>query len=184
MSENKVQGTDTASGAARVSAAEWPEGRYTGPEALRQLVRDAVRLALKHHIHEMFWSDPDYADWPLGEAELTSDLNRWSRAGGQLRLLATDFRATEALHARFVTWRAQWSHLVQARAVRRGTSRAAMPVTPSAVWMPPWSFERIDTDHQIMLATTDRVARMHTLERMEGHWRQAGPAFAPTTLGL
>lgn len=162
----------------------WPEGRYSGPEALRQLVRDAVRLALLHGIHEMFWSDPDFADWPLGEAELNSDLNRWAQAGGQLRLLATDFRAVEALHARFVVWRTRWSHQVQARAVRRGTSRAAMTVIPSALWTPQWSFERIDVEHQVVLASHERAARMHTLERMEGHWRQAGPAFAATTLGL
>jgi hypothetical protein len=180
MSESTAQG----SGGQGVAGTDWPQGRFTGPDALRQLVRDAVQLALTHGIREMFWSDPDYADWPLGEAGLNTDLNRWARSGGQLRMLATDFRAVEALHARFVTWRAQWSHQVEARAVRRGTSRAALPVTPSAIWLPQWSFERIDTENQIMLATTDRVARMHTLERMEGHWRQAGPGFAPTTLGL
>ena len=61
-------------------------------------------------------SDPDFADWPLGERAVAESLQAWAASGRSLRLVATHFEGFQRSHARFVTWRRLWDHIVQCRA--------------------------------------------------------------------
>ncbi len=162
------------------AASPWPQGRLEGIEAFRGLVHNALAAAAAEGCQEMFWCDPNFADWPLGERAVVEHLNAWVRSGRRLRLLASDYRLLQAGQARFVSWRSLWSHRVEARATGRGPGG----VIPSAMWTPGWSFERIDVEHNISLATLDRTARMQLLDRLEARWRVAAPSFSVTTLGL
>ena len=90
--------------------------------ASRSEFHDALRGALSEAAaagwRELWFCDPDFADWPLNEAGLVDDLTRWAGAHRRLHLLALDYDAVLRRHPRFVRWRVQWSHLVHCRALQ------------------------------------------------------------------
>ena len=96
-----------------------PEGRVQGREAFRQAVRDALACAAEQGWPELIVSDPDYSDWPLGEAGVVASLYRWARPGRQFTMLAGSYGAIERLHPRFVPWRRDMAHLINCRILQR-----------------------------------------------------------------
>lgn len=78
-------------------------------------LRWAVRQAAESRSRRMLWLDPDFSLWPLDDPDLLSSLSVWLRLPQRrLVLLAHQFGAIERLHPRFVAWRRQWSHAVDA----------------------------------------------------------------------
>jgi hypothetical protein len=96
-------------------------------------VQDVVRIASRSEFHgavrsalaegaaagwrELWFCDPDFADWPLNETGVIGHLTQWAAAHRRLHLLALDYGAVLRRHPRFVRWRVQWSHLLQCRAL-------------------------------------------------------------------
>ncbi|REM17800.1 hypothetical protein DSI34_00615, partial [Mycobacterium tuberculosis] len=73
-------------------------------------------------------------DWPLGERATIEAMQAWSASGRRLMLLAQRFDILERGHARFVSWRRMWDHIIECRA----TGKAAGSEVPSAIWTPTW----------------------------------------------
>ena len=65
-----------------------PSGRFEGRKAFQQLVRDALAAAAREGWREMILSDPDFADWPLGERAVAEALNAWSVSGRRCIMLS------------------------------------------------------------------------------------------------
>lgn len=79
----------------------------------------ALRWSLGHAIgtraRRLTWVDPDFAIWPLGDPALLQNLTTWLKLPQRrLVLIAHRFDEVPRLHPRFVAWRRDWSHAVDA----------------------------------------------------------------------
>ena len=157
-----------------------PAGPFAGPVAFADLIRAALDAAAREGWREWIWSDPDFADWPLGERAVAEALQKWSAAGRRLTLLAERFDVFERHHARFVHWRRMWGHIVDAR-VCRG---AGLPAVPSAIWTPGWALRRLDIERCHGHSSTDPQGRRALREALDECLRASRAGFPITTLGL
>ncbi|MDP9603374.1 UNVERIFIED_ORG: hypothetical protein J2W38_003163 [Variovorax paradoxus] len=157
-----------------------PEGRFDGREAFDVLLRNALSAAAREGWKEIVFSDIDFAEWPLGERATIEALQAWSASGRRLMLLAQRFDILERGHARFVSWRRMWDHIIECRA----TGKAAGSDVPSAIWTPTWFVHRIDPERSRGVSGTDSRARRELREAIDECWRLGRPAFPASTLGL
>lgn len=78
-------------------------------------VRWGVDTAVARPARVLWWVDRDFEEWPISDAALLDALTSWLRLPQRrLVLLATTFAGLPQRHARFVRWRADWSHAVEA----------------------------------------------------------------------
>lgn len=157
-----------------------PLGRLQGAQAFAQAIRLAAAQASQQGWREWWWSDPDFADWPLGERAVVDALNAWAQSGRQLHLLAKDYRAVHRLHPRFVQWRVTWDHVVQAR----GLTSASDDDLPSCCWTPVWTCQRIDRRAGVVLCGDGVATRSQLKLSLAEVWSRASPAFPASVLGL
>jgi hypothetical protein len=148
--------------------------------AFQQLVRDALACAAREGWREIILCDADFHDWPLGERVVAESLQAWSSAGRRCILLARRYDEVARRHARFVTWRQTWSHIVEARACA-----CADPLElPSAIWSPDWAMQRLDPERCNGVSGTEAQRRLLLRERLQEWLAKSAPAFASSTLGL
>ena len=164
----------------KTAPAGLPTGRFSGRLEFAALVRQALATAAAQGWREIIWCDPDFADWPLGERGVVHTLNDWSTSGRKLTLLAASYDVVPARHARFVTWRRTWSHLVECRK----SSSASAASLPSALWSPMWMFERLDIAHSIGVASSDAARRIALRERLAERLLNSSAGFGVSVLGL
>jgi hypothetical protein len=157
-----------------------PEGRFAGRDEFAELIRHALQVAAGAGWREMIWCDADFDDWPLGERAVIDSLQAWSHSGRKLTVLAQRYDGIVRRHARFVTWRQHYSHLVECRASARGPADAL----PSALWSPGWAFERLDQTHSSGFSGSEPGRRVGLREKLGERLLKSTPAFAATTLGL
>lgn len=157
-----------------------PDGRFQGREDFRQLVRDAFAAAAREGWRELILSDASFEDWPLGERAVIDALQAWSQAGRHMVLLARRYDTVQRQHARFVQWRARWSHIIEARACP-----AADPLDlPSAIWTPQWVLERREPERSIGYCGSEPERRVALRETLQEWLQKSTPSFPATTLGL
>ena len=156
------------------------EGRFSGRTEFAELIRQALAAAAAQGWREIILCDPDFEDWPLGERVVAQALNDWSGGGRKLTMLAKNYDAVLRRHARFVTWRRTWAHIVDCR------SSAATPADAmfSALWSPGWVFERLDMQRSTGVAGSDIGRRISLKERLNERLLNSSPAFPATVLGL
>lgn len=164
----------------RGQGTDLPAGRFAGRQAFQQLVRDALARAAQEGWRELILSDPDFADWPLGERAVAESLGAWSASGRHCTLLASRFDELAVRHARFVSWRRTWSHIIEARACG-----SADPLDfPSAIWSPGWVMQRLDPERCNGYSGAEPERRLLLRENLNEWLAKSSPAFAATTLGL
>jgi len=112
--------TDTATPSAE-PLRDLPRGRFSGRETFQQLVRDAIATAARDGWQEIFISDANFHDWPLGERAVVEALQDWARSGRRFTMLACSYDDVIRRHARFVRWRGTWDHIITAAAARPPT---------------------------------------------------------------
>lgn len=156
------------------------EGRFGGPGEFSALVRLAFATAAARGWREIILSDSSFEDWPLGERAVAQSLNDWSRSGRKLTMLAKSYDEVMRRHARFVTWRRTWAHIVECR---RNASISADEL-PSALWSPAWVFQRLDLAHCKGVAGSEPARRVILKERLDECLRKSSPGFPATTLGI
>ena len=157
-----------------------PAGRFSGRKDFQQLVRDALACAAREGWREIILSDPDFADWPLGERAVSESLRQWSAAGRHCTLLACRYDEMAVRHARFVTWRRAWSHIVDARSV----SSADPLEFPSAIWSPGWVMQRLDPQRCNGVSGAEPERRLLLKENLQAWLAKSSASFPATTLGL
>lgn len=163
-----------------LNEAALPEGRLQGRHAFLDLVRHGLASAARQGWNHLVLSDPDFADWPLGERSVVDSLSAWSGQGRRIQFLARDFGRLRELHPRLVSWRVTWSHIVEAHACRQVPGGEL----PSALWTPQWSMERLDIERCVMVASRAADRRVALKERLNACWQLGSPSFPATTLGL
>jgi hypothetical protein len=157
-----------------------PQGRVNGLAAFQQLVRDTLACAASQGWKEIIFCDATFADWPLGERAVADALQAWSKTGRKFTLLATRYDELMRRHARFVTWRKTWSHIIECRACP-----SADPLDfPSAIWSPQWVMRRLDLEHSGCIAGSEPERRLLLREELDEWLRNSSPGFPATVLGL
>lgn len=156
------------------------EGVFSGRADFQQLIRDAISTASKEGWREMVWFDLSYEDWPLGERSVEADLQAWSETGRKLTIVAKRFDGLIAKHHRFVIWRKQWSHIIEARAV----TSASDEEFPSLILAPNWAMHRLQPALCKGVAGYEAKRRVD-LRELSNEWLAlSAPSFPSTTLGL
>lgn len=155
-------------------------GRFSGPREFSELVRRALFAAAAQGWRELLLCDKDFKDWPLGERAVVEALNAWAGAGRKFTMLAANYDHVLRQHARFVTWRKTWSHLVECR--RCGL--AHIDSLPSALWSPDWAIHRVDPVRVVGFSSSDARQRAALREQLTEQLLQSSPSFPATTLGL
>jgi hypothetical protein len=162
------------------AAGALPVGRFAGRKAFQQLVRDALACAAREGWREIILSDPNFEDWPLGERAVAEALEAWSATGRQCTLLARRYDDVLRRHARFVTWRKTWSHIIEARACA-----SADPLElPSAIWSPGWVLRRLDPGNCIGITGSEPERRLLLRDNLQEWLKKSSPSFPASTLGL
>lgn len=157
-----------------------PTGRFSGPAAFEQLVRDALACAAREGWQEIILSDATFLDWPLRERVVLESLLAWSSAGRRMILLATRFDEVIRHHARFVSWRQTWGHIIDCRVC----PDAASADFPSAIWSRAWFMQRIELERGIGVCGTERGRSIELREVLDERIRSSSPGFPASTLGL
>lgn len=174
-----AEGTAPAASPAGSAHPAW-EGHFNGREDFRALVRQALVQAASQGWQRLVLCDASFADWPLGERAVAESLQAWSRTGRSFVMLARNYDAVVRNHARFVTWRRQWSHIIDCRAC----SFADPLELPSAILGGNWALRRLDPVRSAGVAGTDAAPRLTLREDLDEWLRRSSPAFPSTTLGL
>lgn len=154
--------------------------RFAGRSEFQQRVRDALVRAGQEDWREIIVADATFEDWPLGERAVADALQAWSRSGRRFVMLAMRYDEVLRRHARFVTWRRTWSHIIECWAC----SRADPTDFPSAIWSPTWALVRIDPERSAGVCTDESSRRLQLHEALQEWQRKSTPGFPATTLGL
>lgn len=149
------------------------EFQETWREALAQLAAQGAR--------EVWFCDRDYADWPLGERAIIEQLTRWAGPHRRLVVLAAHFDTIQRAHPRWVSWRRQWSHLVQCRQV----DPADAETIPSMVLAPGVLSLRVHDPVRFRGRVSQGVAEaVRDRDELSTFLQRSHEAFPITMLGL
>ncbi len=161
-------------------APELPRGPFAGRDTFRDLLRQALAEAASRGWRELILADADFQDWPLGERAVVEALTRWALSGQRVTLLARRYDAVVRLHPRFVVWRRQWSHKIDARAV----PTADPSDLPSALWSAGWVLQRQDVLRSSGFCGPEAERRVRLREALDDWLGRSSVAFPADTLGL
>lgn len=173
--------TDRASTASGETAAP-PDVAFEGTAELAQALFGALVHATQVPARRLWWSDPDFAAWPVGEADWLSLLTRWARLGGrEIVMMANDYRAIERLHPRFVVWRRDWAHVIRCMA-----PDDTRPEPLPTLWLDNTGqvLKVFDREHSRGRAGFGRIDRQRAREEFDAHLQRGAPGFPAVTLGL
>lgn len=97
-------------------AGELPQAPHIDSKAaFHAAVLWGLAASMARDARTMLIADPDFADWPLDEADWIGSLTTWlKRPQRRLVMLATGFDRM-AQHPRFCAWRPLFAHAVDAR---------------------------------------------------------------------
>lgn len=157
-----------------------PQGRLEGRSAFTQAVRDGLQTAVREGWNELILCDANFADWPLGERAVVESLQAWSRRGRHFVMLAMDYSGFPRQHARFVTWRQTWDHIIECR-LSRATDALAFP---SVLWSPAWALQRIDVERDVLVCDSAASRRVGLRQLLDECRRDSAPGFPASVLGL
>lgn len=93
------------------------EGRFEGRAAFQAALVESLQWAVDEPCRELFAWDPSFVEWPLSDAALLTALTAWAKPGRTFHLLALDYEDLQRRHPRFVRWRRDFGHCVQAKSV-------------------------------------------------------------------
>jgi hypothetical protein len=162
------------------SPAQLPDGRFEGPVAFQQAVRDALACAVQFGWRELVISDASFEDWPLHERTVAESLQAWSRSGRKLTMVAARYDAVVRNQARFVTWRQRWDHIIVCRVCRHRDPQDF----PSVIWSPEWALRRLDLVRSTGVCSSAAVRRTRIREELDELLAISSPGFPASTLGL
>lgn len=155
-------------------------GRFSGREEFEQRVRDALSCAAREGWPEIILSDATFGDWPLRERSVLESLQAWSATGRRMLMLATRYDEVIRNHARFVSWRKTWGHIIDCR-----VCCVAVPADfPSAIWSRTWSMHRINPLRSTGICGYDRERWVNLKELLDEKYLDSVQGFPASTLGL
>lgn len=144
-------------------------------------LRQGFEQAASQGCRELFLSDPDFSDWPLGETAVVDNLTRWAMSHRRLTVLARTYDELPRRHPRWVAWRRQWDHVITCRALDAGDD---LPV-PSLLLAPGLLTLRLfDPVHYRASVSTRADDALRAREHLDALLQQSVDAFSASVLGL
>ena len=128
-------------------------------------------------------SDPDFAQWPLGERAIVDVLQQavLTHPGTRFTLLAGQFDAFPRRHPRWLTWRQTWSHRVRCLQVDEDD---APRLRPMLLWPGRMGLRVLDDVSGRGVWTTDAATLHVWLDDFDVISQRSAEAMPGTTLGL
>lgn len=145
--------------------------------ALREALVEAARAGSR----ELWLSDIDYADWPLGERDVIASFEQWAASSRRITLVANHFDTVARLHPRWVTWRRQWSHIVTCRT---NTEIEASEIPSVLVALGTVTVRLSDPTHHRGRIARDRGEELRCKELIDAVLQRSEEAFPATSTGL
>lgn len=103
------------------AVAEPPLSALRSAADFHAALRWSVEHALATRSRRLIWLDPDFAGWPLDDPALLDLLTAWLQLPQRrLVLLGQQYAQMQRQHPRFVAWRRNWSHVIDAWAPSDG----------------------------------------------------------------
>lgn len=155
--------------------------RIASRSEFQAAVRAALAEAARKGWREIWLCDADFAQWPLNEAALIESLTQWAGAQRRLHLLALDYDDVLRRHPRFVRWRAQWSHVVHARALRDLQSVDVPVLLHAPDGLSLRLFDSLRCQGRVSRLASDIVQDRELIDAIS---QRSEEAFPPSTLGL
>ena len=125
-------------------------------------------------------SDAGFEDWPLHERLVVESLQQWARPGRRFVMVARSYDAVLRNQHRFVTWRRNWSHLIDCRVNRRMDAADF----PCLLWTSAWALRRLDPALCTGVCGDDARRRVEWREMLDAVLLDSSPGFPATVLGL
>ena len=153
----------------------------TSRSEFHDALREAFAQAADQGCREIFISDTDFADWPLGERAVIESLTRWAYAHRKLTVLAQSFDEFQRRHPRWVQWRRQWAHVVECRTPGDADAGRVpgMFLAPGLV-----TLRVLDPEHYRVSVSFDEADAILAREQLDALLQRSEEAFPVTTLGL
>ncbi|MEO6660715.1 MAG: hypothetical protein ABIN44_10465 [Burkholderiaceae bacterium] len=145
--------------------------------ALRNAFAEAAAVGCR----ELWLSDTDFADWPLGERAVVGHLAEWAQSQRRLVLLAENFDEVARRHPRWVEWRRQWSHIVQCRASTEAEPNQIPTLLLAGGVLSVHLSDRVRFRGR---ASRDPADGLRCHERIDAILQRSVAAFPATTTGL
>jgi hypothetical protein len=101
---------------------------FEGRRAFQDSVVSLLAWAADHQARCIAAFDPDFSDWPWSQPGALTALQAGAARGRRLRLLALRFERLQQSQPRFVSWRRDYGHLVEARAIPVEEPEPELPV--------------------------------------------------------
>jgi hypothetical protein len=160
-----------------------PEVAIDGRLAFDAALRQALAEVADRGCRELWLCAADYADWPIGERALVALFERWAYSHRRLVMLACHYDEVARRHPRWVTWRRQWSHIVDCRELPPEVEAAHCPtllVAPGVCTLRLFDPLRC----RGKLSWGDGVSSRDALATADALLQRSEPGFPVTTLGL
>ncbi len=160
--------------------------QFEGRADFMRLTSEALAWASEQGCREVHAWDASFVDWPLSEALVLESLTRWARNGRQLHLLALQYDDIVRRHPRFVRWRRDFAHCVNARAVDPEFRLEAAPESLLLAVGPESTVSLRLFDRHLWRGevSLEAAQRQRSLEWFDALAQRSSDSFAPTTLGL
>ncbi|MFM2111399.1 MAG: hypothetical protein RLZZ271_59 [Pseudomonadota bacterium] len=158
-----------------------PEGgRVEGRKLFQELVPLFIEEAARLGWNQLYWMDPDFSDWPLGDRRTYAALQSWSRKGRRMYIHAHRFDVLMSTHHRFVNWRRQWAHIVECWQCPQSDAADF----PSTMYSSGWSLRRLDRGLNLCVISAI-PEQLQALEELRQDWLEKSvPGFPAHVLGL
>lgn len=151
-------------------------------DAFTHAVRWTLAESMARGARRILCVDPDFAEWPLDDPTLLQQLVDWLKTPRRtLVLVAASFDAMPRRHARFVAWRADWSHAVEAWSPAEGES---MELPSAVVSDGMLALELMDSVHWRGRVSREPRTAMALRERVDAVLQRSVGAFPVNRLGL
>lgn len=145
--------------------------------ALREAFAEAAAVGCR----ELWLSDTDFADWPLGERAVVEHLGEWAQSQRRLVLLAENFDEVVRRHARWVEWRRQWSHIVHCRASTEAEPGQVPTLLLAGGLLSVYLSDKVQPRGR---ASRDPADGLRCRERIDAVLQRSVEAFPVVTTGL
>lgn len=158
------------------------------PSALRSredfhaALRWAMTYALTQRVWRLYWLDPDFATWPLDDALVLQTLTAWLRLPQRrLTLVARTYDLMPRQHPRFVRWRRDWAHAIEAWSPVEGVE---MRMPTLLIDDQALCLQLHDSQHWRGRLVLDEAAARQWRDEIDALLQRCESAFAVSTIGL
>ncbi len=144
-------------------------------------LRHAFEKLASSGAREVWFTDEDFADWPLGDLATIDLLQQWAASNRKLTLVARHFDDVARRHPRWVAWRRSWSHIVSCRT---NTELATGEFPSILLGLGTVSVRLVDNVHIRGRLSYDAADELRCRETVDAVLQRSEEGFPSTTTGL